>query len=85
MLLLARNIMSNKRFVGYPQHMKDEMISDGVMKIIKNLKNMKVEYKESFFAYWTRCVFTAAFVYLSNYYKEKNRKKEMIKDALLDA
>lgn len=54
--------------------MKDDMVSDGVMKIITNLKNFKPE-KGSLFSYMTRCVFTASIDYLAKHYKEMNRKR----------
>lgn len=60
------------------------MVSDGVVKIMKNLKNFNPE-KGSIFSYWTRCVFTAATTYLANYYKDINRKRQLLVDALKKA
>lgn len=45
------------------------------MKILKNIHNMKEEYRKSFFNYWTRCVFTAAVVYLAKHYNRVNLKR----------
>lgn len=55
------------------------------MKILKNIHNMKEEYRKSFFAYWTRCVFTAAVVYLAKHYKQVNLKRKLYLDALVQA
>lgn len=55
------------------------------MKILKNIHNMKEEYRKSFFAYWTRCVFTAAVVYLAKHYKSVNLKRKLCLDALVQA
>lgn len=56
-----------------------------MLKILKNIHNMKEEYRKSFFAYWTRCVFTAAVVYLAKHYKQVNLKRKLCLDALVQA
>lgn len=84
MLDLAQHVMTNKRFCRYPQDMKDEMIQESVLKIIRNLKNMKENYKGSFFAYWTRICFTAAYTYLNKHYQYINRQRERLLERLED-
>lgn len=84
MLTLSRHIMQNRRFVRYPEQMKDDMVQEGVLKIVKNLKNMKAGYKDSFFAYWSMCVFTSAYSYLKKHYKNINQRREMLAEALND-
>ena len=85
MLTLANRVMTSHHFNGYPQYMKDEMVQEGVIKIIKNLHNMKEEYKSSFFSYWTRCVWTSSIVYLKKHYKDVNFKRKLIIDKLEEA
>ena len=85
MLTLAQHVMENRRFVRYREDMKSEMVQEGVLKIMKNLKNMREEYRGAFFNYWTRCVFTAAVVYLGRYYKDINLKRAVLLDALTAA
>jgi len=46
---------------------------------------MKPEFRKSFFNYWTRCVFTAAVVYLAKHYKRVNLKRQLFLDALVQA
>lgn len=76
---IATHLTSHKQFVGYPQHMKDDMVSDGVMKCIKNLKNIKGEFNgRQIFNYLTRACFTAIYDYLSDHYKEVNLKRELL-------
>ena len=82
MLKLAQNVMTSHHFCGYSKEIREDMISDGVIKIIKNLKNMKEEYKSSFFSYWTRCVWTSSIVYLKKHYKDVNFKRKLIIDKL---
>ena len=81
MLLLARHVMESRQFNRYRQHMKDDMVSDGVAKIITNLKNFNPE-KGSIFSYWTRCVFTSSIDYLAKHYREMNKKRQLLLDAL---
>ena len=57
------------------------MISDGVMKIMSNLKNFKPE-KGSLFSYMTRCVFTSSIDYLAKHYQYINKKRQLFLDAL---
>ena len=51
-LLLATKLTSKPQFCRYPQHIKEEMISDAVIKILKNLHNLNPA-RGSLFAYWT--------------------------------
>lgn len=81
MLTLARHCMESKKFCGYPQYVKDDIVSEGVVKIMNNLKNFKPD-RGSIFSYWTRCVFTAAITYLAKYYKDINTWREMMIEAL---
>ena len=61
--------------------MKEDMVSDGVSKIIVNLKNFKPE-KGTLFSYMTRCVFTACIDYLSRHYRDINNRRKLFLDAL---
>lgn len=81
MLMLAQHVMESRQFNRYRQNMKEDMVSDGVMKIMTNLKNFKPE-KGSLFSYMTRCVFTASIDYLAKHYKDMNRKRQLLLDAL---
>ena len=85
MLTLAQNVMTSHHFCGYSKEIREDMISDGVIKIIKNLHNMKEEYKSSFFSYWTRCVWTSSIVYLKKHYKDVNFKRKLIIEKLEEA
>lgn len=82
MMTLAQHVMTSHHFNRYSKEIREDMISDGVMKIIKNLHNMKEEYKSSFFSYWTRCIWTASIVYLGKHYKNINKRKQLMIDCL---
>lgn len=51
---------------------------------MKNLHNMKETMKDCFFNYWTRCVYTACYVYLGKYYKMLNSEREIMLQSLLE-
>jgi len=57
------------------------MKQEAVIKCLRNIKNFNPE-KGKLFSYLTYCCWTAFVVYLANYYKEQNRKREQILDAL---
>ena len=84
MLTLANHIMQSRSFNGYNADVKDEIVSESVLKIMKNLKNFNPS-KGTIFNYWTRCVFTAATVYLAKYYRDKNKRRQLLIDALNNA
>lgn len=59
-------------------------MSDGYMKCVKNLKNIRLD-KGTVFNYFTRCCFTAFFVYLREYYKDINFMRKLIIETLEEA
>ena len=81
MYVVADHLLEHQRFVRYPQHMKEDMRQEAVLKCIKNLKNFKPE-KGKLFSYFTTCCWTAFVVYLSIHYKEMNQKRQLVVDAL---
>ena len=57
------------------------MREEAIIKCFKNLKNIDTS-KGSVFSYLTRVCWTAYVVYLGNYYKDLNRKKELLVEAI---
>ena len=82
MLLISQGVMKTRSFNRYSPDIRDDMIQEGVLKQVKNLHNLKPEKRQFFFAYLTRCVFTAAITYLSHYYKDLNTKRELILETM---
>ena len=41
MLLIAKNLLLSPRFAGYGWEDKEEMVSEAVLKMMKNIKNIK--------------------------------------------
>ena len=79
---IATKIMRTNSFRGYTEDMKQDMVSEAVLKCIKNLKNLKEERKGSFFNYLTRCCYCAFYYFLSRYYKHVNIRRELVRKAV---
>lgn len=45
MLAIAKGVSSKPNFRNYPQDLKEEVIQDSCMFMLKNLKNMREEFK----------------------------------------
>lgn len=58
------------------------MVSDAILKCIKNLKNMKEEHSDSFFNYLSRCCYCSIYATLSRHYKYVNLKKKLTDKAI---
>lgn len=80
---IAKHLTEHHRFSRYNQNIKDDMVSDAYIKCVKNLKNIDTS-KGTIFNYLTRCCWTAFVVYLSNHYKDINKKKQLMLDYLED-
>lgn len=62
--------------------MKEEMLQEACLKIIRNLKNMKQDKRSSFFSYWSCCCYSAFINYLRKHYRRINHKREFFLEAL---
>ena len=82
LLSLCRHIMRSRYFCGYPSHVQSDIVSDGVFKALKNLKNYDESKGCSLFSYLSRVVFTAGASYLAKHYRHLNRRKELLIKAL---
>lgn len=84
MYLVASHLLEHPRFSRYNPFDKDDMKQEAVLKMTKNLKNFKPE-KGKLFSYLTTCCWTAFVIHLANYYKELNKKRELLTQALTEA
>ena len=82
LLVLGRHIMQSRYFCGYPEHVKGDIVSDGTLKCLKNLKNFDPTKGCSHFSYLSRCIFTAGASYLAKHYRHLNRRRELLIKAL---
>lgn len=53
------------------------MVSEGILKCFKNLKNLKENRQDSFFNYLTRCCYCANYQVLKKHYRHLNLVKEL--------
>lgn len=58
------------------------MVSDALLKVFKNLKNMKEEMKESFFPYICRTIYCSIYTTLGRHYKYINLKNKLTEKAI---
>ena len=56
------------------------MISDAVVKMIKNIHNYKSQYKDKCFNYWTRCCEHSFWSTLGKHYKYMNMVRQLTLD-----
>ena len=82
-MLMAEHLLTHKNFRGYPKHIKDDMMSDGVLKCLINLKNIDpIKAPTTLFSYYTRCLWCSFVTTLKYHYKHLNRQKELLIDEL---
>lgn len=81
MYIIAQHLLEHPRFVRYKQQDKDDMKQEAVIKMAKNLKNFNPS-KGKLFSYLTYCSWTAFVVYLAQYYKDLNKRREQIMEVL---
>lgn len=80
MLEIAKNLLLSPRYVGYGWEDKEEMVGDAVLKMMKNLKNIREEKKNSLFSYLTLCADCAYATFL----RRKNRRMKFMEDYKAD-
>ena len=79
---IAKGILLSRRFVNYSDEIKEDLVSDAILKVFKNLKNMKEEKKDSFFNYITRTCYCSFYYTLSKHYKYVNARRKLIEASL---
>ena len=70
-------MLHSKCFCGYEHHLKEDMVMNAYLKIVKNLKNFKPEIGASAFKYFSRCAYFAFCETIMKYYKHKNMIEEL--------
>ena len=79
---IAKHLTQHHRFARYSEHIKQEMISDAYVKVVSNLKNVKEQYRNSLFSYFTNICWCAFMDYLTKHYRNQNLKKKLLFDAI---
>lgn len=76
-LSIPQHMLHSKCFCGYDYHLKEDMVMNAYLKIVKNLKNFKPEIGASAFKYFSRCCYFAFCETIMKYYKHKNFIEEL--------
>ena len=71
-LSIPQHMLHSKCFGGYEHHLKEDMVMNAYVKIVKNLKNFNPEFGASAFKYFSRCCYFAFCETIMKYYKHKN-------------
>ena len=58
-LSIPQHLLHSRCFCGYDSHLKEDMVMNAYVKIVKNLKNFKPEIGASAFKYFSRCCYFA--------------------------
>lgn len=80
-LSIPQHLLQSRCFRGYDYHLKEDMVMNAYLKIVKNLKNFKPEIGASAFKYFSRCAYFAFCETIMSYYKHKNMIEELTEAA----
>ena len=76
-LSIPNHMLRSKCFCGYEHHLKEDMVMNAYLKIVKNLKNYNPAFGASAFKYFSRCCYFAFCETIMKYYKHKNMIEEL--------
>lgn len=76
-LSIPQHMLHSKCFCGYDYHLKEDMMMNAYVKIVKNLKNYNPEFGASAFKYFSRCCYFAFCETIMKFYKHKNMIEEL--------
>ena len=80
-LSIPQHMMHSKCFCGYDSHLKEDMVMNAYLKIVKNLKNFNPSFGSSAFKYFSRCCYFAFCETIMTYYKHKNMIEQLTEAA----
>ena len=75
-ITLTNHILRSPSFNRYPKEMKEDLQGHAIVKLIKSLKTVKLDFTpHQIFNFATRAVYTAFLSELSRHYKHENTKR----------
>lgn len=78
-MALCTHLANHRNFRNYPSCIKEELISSGCEKILRNLKNVKEEMAHKhLFAYYTSAAWCAFVTVLKEHYKDINNRRKLL-------
>lgn len=81
---IAERMANASKYGGYPRALLEDMAGDAVLKVFRNLKNMKDEKRDSFFNYVTLTVQCSFWTTLAKHYRHANLVREVSLERLLE-
>ena len=78
--MIATHLLGDSRYRNYPRDLQEDMVSDAIMKMVKNIHNYRPEFKDRCFNYWTRCCEHSFWTTLGKHYKYMNMVRQMTLD-----
>lgn len=75
--LIATHLLGDSRYRNYPNDLQADMVGDAILKMIKNIKNYKPEFKSKCFNYFTRCAECSFWTTLGKHYQQVNMVREL--------
>ena len=80
-LSIPQHMLHSKCFCGYDSHLKEDMVMNAYVKIVRNLKNFKPEIGSSAFKYFSRCCYFAFCETIMTFYRHKNMIEQLTEAA----
>ena len=80
-LSIPQHMLHSKCFCGYDYHLKEDMMMNAYLKIVKNHKNFNPSFGASAFKYFSRCCYFAFCETIMQYYKHKNMIEQLTEAA----
>ena len=80
-LSIPQHLLQSKCFRGYDHHLKEDMVMNAYVKIVKNLKNFNPDFGASAFKYFSRCAYFAFCETIMSFYKHKNMIEQLTEAA----
>ena len=85
-ITLTNHILRSPSFNRYPIQVKEELRGHAIVKLIKSLKTVKLDFTpHQIFNFATRSVYTAFLSELGRHYKFENLKRKVTKEYLMKA
>lgn len=78
---IAKHLTYYWAFKNYPESLKEDMIGHACYKMIKYINSYNFKYKNPF-AYFTQICYNAFLGPITQYYKDKNMKRDLIIDTI---
>ena len=83
---LTDHILRSQSFNRYPKEVKEDLQGHAIMKLMKSLKTVKLDFTtQQIFNFATRTIYTAFLSELSRHYKFENLKRKVTKEYLMKA